>query len=59
MQQAGDKTVLVEAIDLPKEPSRSTKLVHGGVCYLEQRRYSYGKRSFERKRINGSKCSIT
>jgi glycerol-3-phosphate dehydrogenase len=52
------KTILLEAIDFAKgTSSRSTKLAHGGVRYLEQR-YFHGKGSFKRKRINGSKCHI-
>jgi glycerol-3-phosphate dehydrogenase len=37
MQQGGYKTILLEAIDFAKgTSSRSTKLAHGGVRYLEQ-----------------------
>jgi glycerol-3-phosphate dehydrogenase len=32
----GYKTILVEAVDFAKGTSSSTKLVHGGVRYLEQ-----------------------
>jgi hypothetical protein len=49
----GYKTILLEAIDFAKgTSSRSTKLAHGGVRYLEQGDMG----SFKRKRINGSKC---
>jgi glycerol-3-phosphate dehydrogenase len=36
MQQVGYKTILLEAIDFKGTSSRSTKLAHGGVRYLEQ-----------------------
>ena len=39
----GFKTILVEAVDFAKgTSSRSTKLVHGGVRYLEQGNISLG-----------------
>jgi glycerol-3-phosphate dehydrogenase len=51
----GYKTILVEAVDFAKGTSRSTKLVHGGVRYLEQVTSLLLKRLLE---INGSKWTF-
>ena len=54
----GYKTLLLEQHDFAKgTSSRSTKLVHGGVRYLQQGRYLFGLRSPQRKRFDDSERS--
>jgi glycerol-3-phosphate dehydrogenase len=51
----GYKTILVEAVDFAKgTSSRSTKLVHGGVRYLEQGDISLVREALK-ERLNGAK----
>jgi glycerol-3-phosphate dehydrogenase len=50
MQQVGYKTILLEAIDFAKgTSSRSTKLAHGGVRYLEQGDISMVKEALKKR----------
>ncbi len=52
----GYKTIMVEAVDFAKgTSSRSTKLVHGGVRYLEQGDISLVKEALKERGINGPK----
>ena len=55
----GFSTILIEADDFAKgTSSRSTKLVHGGVRYLEQGNLKTCSRSIKRKRLAFSKCTF-
>lgn len=53
----GCSVLLVEKHDFCKgTSSRSTKLIHGGVRYLEKGQFSFGLSGFKRKRYFISEC---